>query len=620
MTSIDIPSPEKLCVEKIIAALLDTLSSTTASSLPALSSGPGLAPPPQLLEPSLSVSSSKNSPAGTVLSSPLTMQSMHNAPYKRKTSFHSHSPQIKQYNLLVAARSRVERRARLHYLTALNDYRSAIKAYADVLNQSPKASHNILCQELISSLETTRLTLPLNSEIVPPPPRLVGIELNPGPPKKGGSHGTSSLQAFRPSTAQIAKFEKAASAIVAGPGPVYKNKKTTTQKPSSSRAESLAKVTEVTPGVRSSNVVVHSKAKKKPHKVPFNASTLSVWLTPTGFLALTSQGATNPPASPPVSLYMDVHPVGDLDPLQFNLFGNEIATMASIYQKYKIDELEAEFVPTLGTSTNGQVVIASLLDPLSNGVPTYPLVSDVDGSVEFPIWESVKGIRFSGLDRSWKFVTNVSNNLAIQRQAFAGTIIAAQQGMTLPSINTFIGSIRLVGSISFMEIASSLLVNTPSSSIPAALSSAQWSTLGASETDVFGALGTTTPVSYSTTGGNPLVGSGYPVSFYNGGVGTTVGSIAITNGTSLQQYYVMDCAFSCADVTPAAIIPSYTGSALNFKQINFVAPQYVGWRQSFSLGAGNTTILTYNGMVGNGTGTTDVSIFVSTSNTNQLLS
>jgi hypothetical protein len=562
------------------------------------------------------------------------MQSMHNAPYKRKTDFHSHSPQIKQYNLLVAAKSRTERRARLHYLTALNDYRSAIKAYADILNQSPKASHNTLCQELISSLENTSLTLPLHSEIVPPPPRLVGIELNPGPPKKGGgSHGSSSLQAFRPSTAQIQKFEKVAAAIAAGPGPVYKknNKKQQHKKmfsndgEFSSRAESLAKVTEVTPGVRSSNVVVHKKAKHRIHKVPFNASTLSVWLTPLGALAFTCQGATNPPANPPVSLYIDVHPVGDLDPLQANLFGSEVATMATIYQKYKIDDLEAEFVPTLGTSTNGQIVIASLLDPLSAGTPTYPLVSDVDGSVEFPIWESVKGMQFSGLDKTWKFVTNVSSNLAIQRQAFAGTIIAAQQGMTLPSVNTFVGSIRLVGSISFMEIASSLLVNPVATSTAASLSSAQWVTsfASATPTNLFGALSglsTATPSSYSTTGGNPLVGSGYPVLFYNGIVGSTgtSGLMVVQNSTSSTQYYVGDGNYSCQTSSPFAI--SITCSSPGFKQISFVAPYYVGWRFSFYLTPGSTANVEFSGMVGNSSGSTNIALYCTTSSTNQLLS
>jgi hypothetical protein len=551
---------------------------------------------------------------------------MHNAPYKRKTDFHSHSPQIKQYNLLVAAKSRVERRARLHYLTALNDYRSAIKAYADVLNQSPKASHNTLCQELISSLETTALTLPLHSEIVPPPPRLVGIELNPGPPKKGASHGGSSLQAFRPSTAQLAKFEKAAAAIAAGPGPVYKNKKQQHKKlfsndgQFSSRPESLAKVTEVTPGVRSSNVVVHSKAKKKPHKVPFNASTLSVWLTPTGFLALTSQGATNPPASPPLNLYMDVHPVGDLDPLQFNLFGTEVATMASIYQKYKIDELEAEFVPTLGTSTNGQVVIASLLDPLSSGIPTYPLVSDVDGSVEFPIWESVKGIRFSGLDKSWKFVTNVSSNLAIQRQAFAGTIIAAQQGMTLPSVNTFIGSIRLVGSISFMEIASSLLVNPVSAPASSLVSTAQWTTVNANGTDVFGTLNATTiPVSYSLSGNNPLVGASYPVTFYNASGGSTAGFMNIKNLTTFTQYYIMDGFFATGSGTPPPITVSNNSNALGFVTASYIAPYYIGWRASFYILAGTTASLNFNGITTAGSGSTGISMYASTSSSNQIL-
>jgi hypothetical protein len=283
----------------------------------------------------------------------------------------------------------------------------------------------------------------------PPQPRLVGIELNPGP--KIIKNAVQSA------------ISSAASAIGSAVAKAQKNKAAIAKRPKKRRAQSARGLGLDIPASGSSVLAPTSYGRAYRHRTPsqvvtmqFDSSNLLITTDSNGKPLLNVVGQT------PYLSAADINPLdnGAAYGSQPDVLGAPITRIASAFARYKITDLMVTYQPAVSTATDGELVVAYVPDPFTNTVISYSNLSAITDHFNGSPWLAGPKMMFHSRTLNRDLLYTKVNPVSIpapvgaqvydaasQRFSSAGSLLVS--GFGLPN-NKTVGSLRLTGTIHFV--------------------------------------------------------------------------------------------------------------------------------------------------------------------------
>lgn len=349
--------------------------------------------------------------------------------------------------------------------------REMVENHATMLYQAITANPNspIRISQMIDNVKITSEYV-----LVPPAPRLVGIEPNPGPNPLLALAGASLVK----NAIKLATTKK---------------KKTTKQPKSAPNQISTVtkKVMNVAPVSR---VYTHTTNNVHPiHPEYIDSGILFVKTDTNGTPYFATSSSVLPGVASAANYNCDLHPIGNNIGSQAQIFGPQIANLAASYTFWKLVNLVAHFETAVTTGTAGYLALGYQPDSAAQ-LQSYIAISSSSCSTSGPLWS--QGKMTLNLTRHlpglWHTVNRASSdNSAMQRQDFSGAI-AVGAPIALP-VSSLIGCIRFTGLIHFRELILPLTLTVDGSqpSNPAPITGNYFSTdLSATKANPFPASGT----------------------------------------------------------------------------------------------------------------------------------
>lgn len=292
---------------------------------------------------------------------------------------------------------------------------------------------------------------------VPPAPRLVGIETNPGPRAKVLPSLITSMITSAVKSA-VSGSKKASTAVVS-----RKRKRARPSTASNSGFGSMAMSSAQVTAPVSKGDVMFRRTTAAGCSFPFSVTGLSVSANiTTNFLYFTNLGSGYGQNS---SSVQSCYPL----PIQFSVQGaasllgcgnSVLARVSQSFVFYRLRNLVITFHPLLPTNIGGQYCMAHYPDVAitDSSTPSFGNVSATAGSVTAPIWQT-SAIRVPD-DPTW-FRNDVDNAItpataadAYLRQLCSGSLLFAQLGVpSNPAVVTLLGTISFAGQIEFRDLA-----------------------------------------------------------------------------------------------------------------------------------------------------------------------
>jgi len=279
-----------------------------------------------------------------------------------------------------------------------------------------------------------------------PSPLLVGIELNPGPPKgmvrdlvqSAISSAGAALGAAVGKTKRSRTRKK-------------KNKGTTPGRQNNS-ASSYGVSAPIATGTVSRNRTL-GPLKNKVFTLPFNSSNIAVnTISSSQLVNFASSGFVSSGVG-----FMDLHPIGSDSTNQAGMFGAPISSIAKAFEQWRLTKLCIYYEPIVPSTTPGGLLLSYTRDPYEVGTLNYFTISSPNDNATAPVWTGFK-IEVTQLDTSWKYCFNsAATTAADQRLTFPGTMLGTFIGATLPSAgeaNTN-GFLRMEGVVEFTGLSDS---------------------------------------------------------------------------------------------------------------------------------------------------------------------
>jgi hypothetical protein len=305
----------------------------------------------------------------------------------------------------------------------------------------------------------------------PPAPRLVGIELNPGP------RGPSRIASDIASIGNMIGAAVAATKKKNRPPAATKKKKAaksaagtyvgTSLHPQNLTVRQVAAPT--TRGVQLVSGVRHSpftvQARCLGPSLHATAAGTPVWITRSG--TITAVNAFN------------IDPLGSgVTSVDFDGFDAALFAIGSVFLRYRFRKLVAEYVPTVNTGQSQSVVLAA--NPEATGTPgqTFSLlgVSSFGLSATTPSWCPVNLDLMKGpnaIRGDWLYCNNSATTHAAERQETPGLMAFNYLGATVATTAVTFGTIYWNYDIEFQAVGSESIIggSTPLKPTAAAASS-----------------------------------------------------------------------------------------------------------------------------------------------------
>jgi hypothetical protein len=254
-----------------------------------------------------------------------------------------------------------------------------------------------------------------------PRPRLVGIELNPGPSPAAVMAGIAALS-------KIAATVKAKRSKPASAAKPRKSKGSATPVPRSSSSI-------VTPPVAKGYITRSSIGSHTPFILKGRHIACTVVSSATGNLQLlNADGVTS--AAPFGTFSID--PLGNgSTQTTFASFPLNVRNLSKCFLQYRLRKLKMTFSPLVGSSTLGGIVFAPIAEvAFLTTNQTYARVAQTSTSVSCPIWETVSldATTREGLSTDWRYLDNdVPVSRADLRLESPGSLSIAFPGNQTPS-------------------------------------------------------------------------------------------------------------------------------------------------------------------------------------------
>lgn len=311
-------------------------------------------------------------------------------------------------------------------------------------------SHNMFT-DLMLELIMENASAPYDARVIPgcelPSwgfPRLVGVELNPGPPKTGSIRKASGRAAI----VDMAAAAGATLANVLANG-VPKRKKTKRKKLSLARADAVLVRQDV---VSSQNPpisyapTIRSRARMGNQKViiPFDLCNAFIYTNSSGYPNWFGSSSTV------FNLEMDPNSmVGGS-----YVFGYPLFSVATHFRKFRFLKLFAEYEPLCPTSTAGALGFVSYADPAILPNQNFGMITlgSSDGAIISPPWKKFE-IPMDHITKEWCFTKDAtSQTTAAYRQESPGMIVTTGTGLP-PSV--LIGVVKLTGLLELLDLTES---------------------------------------------------------------------------------------------------------------------------------------------------------------------
>jgi len=312
-------------------------------------------------------------------------------------------------------------------------------------------------------LRTISAAMQIPAMLVPPAPRLVGVEPNPGPPKGLASRLASVGSALGSALARSQKKKKR------GPATVSKRVVAIAKGSSRSRPRqpqvSRTRMSGLSNSMTSSSMtapVAYRTARTNHYQRPtmthkFTSANLFIKTDTNGVPYIVTQ--VSAPGTPG-DRTLELNPAGTGSSNQNPPFGPQTQLHAAAFDKFYFDSLSYEFegMKTLNDSP-GIIIIGYVQDPVEftteSVADLFSKLSGVDLSKSGPAWGCWSQDVSPLLEREELFISNLSTPSGIQsylneRQTCQGQILIAGASLT-PS--TTVGILRLKGVLKFFDTA-----------------------------------------------------------------------------------------------------------------------------------------------------------------------
>jgi len=295
-------------------------------------------------------------------------------------------------------------------------------------------------------IEECHQPLVVQSTVVPPAPRLVGIELNPGPPR-------NALAALKGGIAQ--DLASAVGQVAANIARTVKKKKGK-KKNKSSAAQLTGSITiQREPMPTSMAPVMRNRAKPVQMELPFDVISVPIY----------TNASKNVVFGSPTSTFT----VLPLDPTSSvtaaEIFGIGVQQIVNRFRRYKLRSLAIGIETAFATSTAGGLAAVYSADGGwdTNAVVATKSVLNSEGSVMSPLWKSFT-VPTPGLVTDWCYSQDpTASTGASFRQTTPGVLLIvpadANPSGTL-SASSFLGWVHLKGVIDLSDLSVTPAVST----------------------------------------------------------------------------------------------------------------------------------------------------------------
>jgi hypothetical protein len=270
----------------------------------------------------------------------------------------------------------------------------------------------------------------------PPAPLLVGIELNPGPPKNA-----------------IASFGQMLGSAVAN---LQKTKKTKKKKKTNKSAKNdltgvRRTLSLVNAPVTSGYVSRNSSLKHKPVIISGRGLCAAIATDTSNNPSLAGSSGTKFGTSSAVTINVDAAGGGSTS-ADFKLFPPQVYALSSVFLRWRLRKLVLSYVPACPTSTAGLLVMATVSEVTSVSAPSNLSLSYVENAVSGPVWTGVSfDAMKNGLRTEWLFCdTALSGAQSSLRQETAG---AFSLGLFNQAASTQYGQLWADYELEFEELA-----------------------------------------------------------------------------------------------------------------------------------------------------------------------
>jgi hypothetical protein len=303
----------------------------------------------------------------------------------------------------------------------------------------------------------------LSSSYVPPMPRLVNVEPNPGPtnPLLIGLGAGKIISGIVSASKKKSKKKNKNKKIT---GKVVRAVQNMVQQSSNRKSKRKAKKNNKQSGLRNDsrqvnagvNAGIQSSSIMKSYiaPVPFDTAFVKIKADSVGVPYFSTTGA----AASVGATYMDLHPIVNQLQIQRDMFGTSISKLASAFTEYRlVGDMEVTFEPTLGTASAGIIGVGYSTDPFSlntsSSSNTWPSLNNIQWNKRGPV-----GLPFTlrfPVNSDWHYIdqsdTAADSGLsASQRQNYAGVLAVASPNTFMAGAD--IGILGMKGKLEFREI------------------------------------------------------------------------------------------------------------------------------------------------------------------------
>lgn len=316
----------------------------------------------------------------------------------------------------------------------------------------------LLLQEAMKHTRTVAGCSPSPQLPTPPPkaktvpaPLLVGIETNPGPPRRNTANrdsvaGVSALGALlgaalarRQKKKKISPSTSSSTAMVVRSG--RKNNKLIDMPMSTRRV-----FAPTTFGLQTSRNVKHT-----PFILSGRAHAVYLRNT-TGNLTFGTQSGSSSSTNT-----INVDPLGNSNTSNnFASFPGTVYAISGRFVRYRFRKLLVHYIPSVPTTELGSLTFASTAEVVSNGATllTYATIASMENAVSTPVWAPITiDLLANGLRREWLYTDSVNaTTQATLRQETAGVFCAGSLGLNAAT-SGYVGSIQWEYELEYHGIA-----------------------------------------------------------------------------------------------------------------------------------------------------------------------
>lgn len=286
--------------------------------------------------------------------------------------------------------------------------------------------------------------------VVPPAQPLVGVETNPGPPKRVSARGNQTA-------ASIARDAAVLGAAVAQ-AQIARTRKKKKKNGSRLTGESVSanptarSLTSM--GIAISGPPMRSSAMKQVRmRMPFNVFSNSVGAT----AGATVSFGSNPSLVAGTNA-LDLSPVESVILTNINpVFGAPCLKIAKAFQKYRLLKLKVIYKSVLPTTAAGALIMGYSKDPFINGAVTISAASSLETNECFNVWQSCE-FDVPNLDTTEKFMWQSGTTASEDRLQVPGALCVISTGT---ANSTVYGLLYLQGEIEFIGIGDEEVLQAP---------------------------------------------------------------------------------------------------------------------------------------------------------------